>query len=321
MTELCATHPREPARGRCSTCGRPYCDRCRVEEPATERAFCSETCRVVTRFAHRPASGDRFVAALHRPVRTGWRLAAEQAGPITLWVGIPIGLVYGVLRSFTLGDRWNETVSLSGGHEIGSLLCMALGAGAIGVILSDAYRGAPPTNPWPHVAARFLPWGVVWLCFAVAVLLGTLLLIVPGVIAAARLFWADEFALIHGHGPSSAIRESMQLTRGLTGRIFGFQFVLGMAQNLMLIPLVIGMLAISTAARSMDPGPAVTVLFSTLLSVLMAGLYASLHAPEIVYFYGLRELRGQLPENAIRGDWVGKALRGSHSPAGARRRR
>lgn len=314
MTDLCATHASEPAIGRCATCSRPYCRRCLVEDVASELAFCSESCRVRRRYGALSFDpSNEFIAALHRPIRTGWKLAAQQLGAISLWVGVPIGIAYGVLRSLTIGDRWNEATSVSGVHEMGFLVCLALGAAAVGVLLSSGYRGEPPMNPWPQVAQRILPWSMVWILFGIAVLAGTLLLIIPGIIIGARLFWADEFVLIHRHSPTSAISESLHLTRGLTGRIFRFQFILGLAEYVMLIPLLIGLVAIFTAAESLEPGPIATVMFSTLFSVLLTGFYATLHAPEIVYFYGLRALRDQLPERALRGDWVRAGLKRSHA--------
>jgi hypothetical protein len=91
--------------------------------------------------------------------------------------------------------------------------------------LSRAHTGAAGGSPWPHVAPRLLPWAATWLVYGVVVGVGSLL-ILPGMLAAIRLFWADEFALVHGVGPRAALRESLRLTRGLAGRIFGFQFLL-----------------------------------------------------------------------------------------------
>ena len=37
--------------------------------------------------------------------------------------------------------------------------------------------------------------------------------------------------------------------------------------------------------------------------------YASIHAPEIVYFYGLRAIRQTLPTDDPKGDWVARGLK------------
>jgi hypothetical protein len=190
------------------------------------------------------------------------------------------------------------------------LACLALAAAAVAVILSNAHTGIPKGSPWSQIASRFLPWAITWILFSAGLILGTLLLIIPGIIAGIRLFWADEFALVHGHGPISALRKSMELTRGLTGSVFKFQLVLGFAEYLVLIPLVLGFIGVGAVADSLPSGLLTTVMFSTFLSVLGVNAYASLHAPEIVYFYGLRALRAEMPAEEIQGDWVSRGIRG-----------
>jgi hypothetical protein len=180
-------------------------------------------------------------------------------------------------------------------------------------MLSCAHTGIPRGSPWAQVASRFLPWTITWILFSAGLFLGTLLLIIPGIIAGIRLFWADEFALVHGHGPISALRESMELTRGLTGSVFKFQMVLGVlgfAAYLVLIPLVLEFIGVDAVAGALPSGLLTTVMFTTFLSVLGVNAYASLHAPEIVYFYGLRALRAEMPAEEIQGNWVSRGLRG-----------
>ena len=63
------------------------------------------------------------------------------------------------------------------------------------------------------------------------------------------------------------------------------------------------------AAEAMPDGPVETLLVTTLMSVLLVNTYASLHAPEVVYFYGLRALRSGLAAEDLHGDWVARGLR------------
>jgi hypothetical protein len=123
------------------------------------------------------------------------------------------------------------------------VLAFLAAAPASGVLLSRAYAENERGTPWPYVGPGYLPWLLASACFVAGVGLGTLSLIVPGILIGVRLFWADEFALVHGYGPVSAIRESLDLTRGRAGQIFGFQFTLGFAEYLVLIPLFLGFAA------------------------------------------------------------------------------
>jgi hypothetical protein len=283
-----------------------------VEDIAAELIFCSSACLESDRskLDRSQAPDHQLIECLRRPIRSGWSLWLRNAGPLSLKVGLPLGVAYSLLRFAALGPGVGQGEQFSGPHELGMLFCCSLGAAAVAVTLSQAHTGSPVSNPWRSALARYLPWVGTWLVFAVAVLLGSLLLIVPGIIAGIRLFWADEFALIHRLGPIAALRESHRLTRGLTGRIFGFQFVLGLAQYLALIPLVFGFLAVGLILDALEPGLPSTLVMGTFLSTLLVNFYASIHAPEVVYFYGLRALRAQIPEEAVQGDWVARALGG-----------
>ena len=96
--------------------------------------------------------------------------------------------------------------------------------------------------------------------------------------------------------------------------LLGFQLILGFAEYLVIIPLAIGVAGVGVLEEWMPDGAFETVLTATLFSILLVNAYASLHAPEVVYFYGLRSLRSQLPADALEGDWVARGLRGVREP-------
>ena len=122
----------------------------------------------------------------------------------------------------------------------------------------------------------------------------------------------NRVSLVHRAGPLRALRESWSLTRNAAGAIFGFQFVMVFTQYLVLIPAALLYLLVSTAIEHSEiPTP-------SLRSGLLAGLsfliflltYAALHAPEIVYFYGLRAGRALLTlEEAGDAHWLVRARR------------
>lgn len=315
MAQPCAMHPDASSTGRCAACGRPFCAACVVEDVSAELAFCSTACLAVQ--AGRPRASGRpnidLIGGLRKPIVTGWQLWLRQLGSITLWVGFPIGVAFGLLRSATVGTGWAHSGAGSAVHGLGFLGFAALAAAAVAVLLSRAHIGVPGGNPWPQVASRFLSWTVAWVLYGVGVIVGTLLLVVPGIIAGTRLFWADEFALIHRHTPVSALRESAELTRGLTGRVFAFQFALGLAEYLVLIPVLLGVIGIGVVVEALPAGPVTTLIQSTLISILIVNAYASAHAAEVVYFYGLRALKVEMPAEDLQGDWVSRGLRGPYA--------
>jgi len=320
MASLCSVHPDQASVGACPTCGRPFCARCRVEDLARDRAYCSASCRdtasAIAPGAGRPAS--ELVADLRKPIRAGWWLWLRSAGPLTLHVALPIGIAYSALRYATLGAEPVDDAASSPWHVAGAVGLAALAAAGTAVTLSRAHTGAPGGTPWPHVLARLLPWSAVWLFYLVVVGLGSLL-ILPGLLLGIRLFWADEFALVHGMGPVAAVRESLRLTRGLVSRIFGFQFFLGFAENLVLFGLLFGFVGSGGLVSLLPPGGAATFVLGTLSTIILTHAYASAHAPEIVYFYGLRALAAELPEEARVGDWVARGLAQASAGPGAER--
>jgi hypothetical protein len=282
-----------------------------VEDISTEVAFCSNACRETQQ--RRPDLGGRsnpeLIEGLEAPIRTGWQLCTRVAGSLVQWVGVPVGLGYSVFEYATDRLLADPESGASLAASFGFLLAVAAAAPATAVVLSRAHAADERGNPWPHVGPRYLPWLLTMLLFLAATILGTLAFLVPGIILGIRLFWADEFALVHGHGPVSALRESLHLTRGLTGRVFGFQFALGFAEYLVLIPMFVGLVAVEAMTDALALGLATNVVASVLLSCLFVITYASAHAAEVVYFYGLRALRAELPADEIHGDWVDRGLR------------
>ena len=168
MAEYCAIHPDAISSGRCEACSRPFCPECIVEDVAADLSFCSVACRN-TYQSVRPRDRTELIAGLRKPILTGWRLALGRAGAASLWVGVPAGLAYGLLRVATVGSIWGEAGEASLLHDLGLLGCIGLAAAAVGILLSDAHTGAAFANPWPRVARRILPWATTWFLVASAI--------------------------------------------------------------------------------------------------------------------------------------------------------
>jgi hypothetical protein len=294
---VCVRHAGVAAVGTCPSCHGGFCAGCRVEDVARELAYCSIACRergpAGEESPHALVSDADLVAGYRHPVRIGLALWG-RCFPRILRHLVPLAAVMSalILGIESIGGGAEEPpdvnpelfLSLLALAAIVAAFSMALTA----VLLSHAHTGLVEGSPVAHALRRFLPWVMVWILFFTLSLVGTLALIIPGIIAGIRLFWADEFALIEGVGPFAALRESWRVTAGYAGPIFALQFILGLLSYAVLLPalLLIG------AAGAFGVGPLGHAAFMFLATLVVMICYASLHAPEVVYFYGLRAHRG-----------------------------
>ncbi len=303
---ICLKHPGLPAEGRCARCGAVFCSNCRVAVLASERAYCSTECRdLEAGLGLNPTVDSSDLArGAERPVRMGWSLTLRSVPAIAMHVS-PIALVMALLLWYgnaTIADAFEENGVLASHLSLASWALFAYGAALSGVLLTREHTGFAPGNPYLWTLSRFVPWVITWLLTAVVVVFGMLLFIIPGLMLGIRLFWADEFALVLDSGPARSIRESWRLTRGHAWRIFSFQFLLGFAEYLILVPGFLAGLAIHAAARAsgLDAYPAAEVVVSTAVFLIAFLTYSAAHAPEVVYFYGLRAVQPEAVSDATR---------------------
>ncbi len=284
-------------------CGRPLCPDCVVEDVAADRVVCSQRCRQVVSevgaWAPRLTDAD-LLCALEHPIVEGRRLWVRSLQAVVNQVAIPVALAavaMAVLSSWWT-SRWApDSVMVA----MPVLVLAAIAFAAVGVVLSREYAGLGTTGSLAWVAGRLVPWALTWAIVAVAVLAGYLLFILPGIYVALRLFWADEFALMHRTGPIASVVASWRLTRGSAGAIVRFQFILSYAQLVVWLPAfavaAVGVNLVRLASPPEVLGAAIQAGFGALLVTVA---YAFTHACEIVYFYGLRaEASGVLPEPAV----------------------
>jgi hypothetical protein len=290
----CALHLDRAAVGECASCYRPYCAECAVEELSTEVTYCSVECR--DRATGAAASRNELLAAAaEAPIRSGWRLwfwnlpsTTAHAAPIAAAVALGVVASGSSLRSL-LDEEAAQIVPPAVAVICGGLF--AYGFALTSVLLSAAHVGHDLGNVYVWTAKRFVPWVGTWALVFAATLTGLFLLIIPGIIAALRLFWADEFALVHSANPVAACRESWRVTEGHSGAIFVFQFVLGLAEYLVLIPALVLFVGIQIFVGTLDPSRLVAFFELFVVILLAYGSHGSVHAPELVYFYGLRAKR------------------------------
>jgi hypothetical protein len=158
---------------------------------------------------------------------------------------------------------------------LGSLLTAALVYGVVrGLRGQKTSLGESLKFGLSRVVAVFL----VGLCVGIVVFIGTLLFIVPGIIASCILSVAIPAAVVERLGVGAAMSRSSDLTRGSRWQIFGLYvviFLLAMVIGMVLVPVFV---TLSAGIAAFIVG-IVTVLVSSLLSgILAAVLYHRLRS-------------------------------------------
>ena len=295
---LCAIHPGTQAVALCDLCSKPLCEACRHEEVSTDAVFCSASCLT----AHRAVSGGlpgithaELLEGYKRPIINGWKLWLRSLPALTLHVA-PLAVLAGVVYHGIPEPVEGETMKAFGiadvGLQVGFLSILVFGVALTQVVLSQQYTRLVRGNAVQWTLRRFVFWAATWILIIIVTLLGYILLIVPGVILSLRLFWADEFALVHEYGPIRALAEGWRLTKGEAGHVFVFQLLAGLAAYVPLLLLGLAFVALSFVLNVMRGGVSgMGVAEGALLSFIILSFYSVLHAPEIVYFYGMRAAR------------------------------
>lgn len=126
---------------------------------------------------------------------------------------------------------------------------------------------------------------MTWICVWALVCLGYLLLILPGIYIAFRLFWADEYALHDGAPPWRAIARSWRLTSDAQG-IFSFQYRTGLAIWLFTIAVGLPVMgAINLAYVSIPPAFA-SIISNLFLAITGLAVFSLFHAIQACFFHG-----------------------------------
>ena len=247
-----------------------------------------------------------LVAGLKWPTVKGWWLWIRCLGVASRYL-IPLAVVLAVILWRFFSPPQAEEPPLAEDLLLlgGLLLVGGFGAALSGVVLSQKHTGLVRGNAIAWTLRRFPAVVATWVLMMLAVIVGYIALVLPGIVLSVRLFWADELALMHERGPIQALRESWDLTRNAGGRVLVFQFLHGLAQYVILLP---GMLLVFfLAAKVSQPvGPDDGLPFIALLGVtlVLCFVYGAAHAGEIVQFYGMRAARATMSADDLERDWV-----------------
>lgn len=168
------------------------------------------------------------------------------------------------------------------------------------IAVNDGTAGMTVKEVIAHAFARLPSAMAAILMQGIALLVGLLLLIVPGIWAAARLSVVTPLIATGPDDPVGAVRESWRLTEGRALRIIGCMLILALGMFLLyfgIIALAVGFGAISTMAAGAPTGDSWGIgrwLFEIALAATVAGF-----GLVSVCFYAsmLRALRAATPHD------------------------
>lgn len=200
------------------------------------------------------------------------------------WIaGFAIGFVSAVLQVL-LGESVGGVVSFFGSMLVNTLIGM--GWIAFFIKAHDDLAAAKVVDFWHP--QHFFSYVGTTILFVIIVLIGLVLLIVPGIIAALSFMFAPYLVIDKGLGPVSALKESARITKGNRLRVLALMGAVALVSLLGLLALIVGLLVaipvtslayISAYRRfSADAGAAHVPLTSGEIGLLIAGLLLPLLA-------------------------------------------
>lgn len=181
-------------------------------------------------------------------LRFGWQTFKSrpwlfvQAGILLLLINIAINLVQSVLEL--------------GGENLGGVAAILIGfmSAAIGIAVSfllsmgetafflrahDNTASTSIKDLWhPHPFWKFVGASIL---SGIAIFVGLLLLVVPGIIAAILFTFIAYIVIEEGKGPVDALKRSMEITKGSRWKLFQLGFVTLLLNIVGLLALVVGL--------------------------------------------------------------------------------
>lgn len=181
----------------------------------------------------------------HEGLKFGWAHAKKD-----FWFFFQIILLVGVVNTLP-----NLIIHIAGGAAdemsplnvvlsiVFSLVSLILAFGMIKIFLHFAHeKKARISDLWDHNRRRFARWFLAQIIVGFLTMIGIILLIIPGIFVAARLYLYKYFVVDQDMTSIEAISASWELTKGHVWEIIGIKilsfglFILG------LIPIGIGLL-------------------------------------------------------------------------------
>ena len=322
MTDLvidatCRRHLGVAAVGNCAHCGKPFCTECRFESITTESDYCSADCRDVAlqTSLNASTSEEALLAGYQAPIRTGAGTWVQAFGSLNVTI-LPLSVLAALLAAI---PGWSlPTGSGPAGKHVLALIVLAVfGAASVSIVLSGAHTGQSHGPALLQAAKRFVPWLLTWLLMLGMTIVGYVLLIVPGIYWNMRVFWADEFALVHRTSPFQALDESWKISRDQAGKTFALEFVLGFVLVALLSAFGFTLVTLYAAAEPAIPFAQIgnSIFFGMGLHLFLL-IYAFVHAIHVSLFYALRQMASR-SIGAKSGKHMPRLLQWASVPAAA----
>ena len=141
--------------------------------------------------------------------------------------------------------------------------------------------------------SRAFPILLVAIVMGFAMILGTLALIIPGIIIWLMFYVAIPVAVVERPGVFASLGRSRQLTRGNRWRLFGLALIYALISGV--IQVVLGLVIVGLALSGGEPSP-FAVAVNWISQAVGALLYSTFAA---VTYFALREAKEGLDVNQL----------------------
>ncbi len=209
----------------------------------------------------------------------------------------PVVLLLQVLQ--TQGPGWGALALLP------YMAVLFIISGALTVALSDICVGNRPTvrRSYSRIFLHKRWWYLLstTLVLTLALYLGLLLLVVPGMWLSIRALFTSTVVTLEGRRNRDAIRRSLQLTKGQFWRIFGLLMLPALIAEALTIVLVV-VLAIGVSLLALGTGLAAQVM-ATLIYLVAIGIFLpAIGLTTVLLYYDQRVRREAYDPHALSED-------------------
>lgn len=171
----------------------------------------------------------------------GWKHAKKD-----LWFFLQIFIVLGIANAIpaiiNLIYGWPQDTD-NFGDPIAFILSLVFSFGLIKIFLHFVHQKAVSIKDlWNHDRIRFLWWIVARVISGVLIVLGCILLLIPGIYVAARLYLFEYFVVDQNMTAIEAISASWEVTKGHVREIIGIWLLSLGIFILAIIPFGVGLL-------------------------------------------------------------------------------
>jgi hypothetical protein len=178
-------------------------------------------------------------------------------------------------------------------------------SGALTVALSDICLGNRPTvrRSYSRILAHKRWWYLLstTVLLTLAMYLGLILLVVPGMWLAIRALFTSIVVTLEGRRNRDAIRRSLQLTKGQFWRIFGLLMLASLIAEALLVVLVL-VLTFGVSLLALGTGLAAQVM-AALIYVLAVGIFLpAIGLTTVLLYYDQRVRREAYDPQALSED-------------------